>query len=101
MEKVFHVYILASRRNGTLYIGMTSNLLQRIQQHKDGVVEGFTKDHEVTNLVWYEQHENAESAIKRERSMKEWKRDWKINALEEMNPDWADLFPRLIRRANL
>ena len=86
------VYILASQRNGTLYIGVTSNLVQRIWQHKEGAVEGFTKKHNVKLLAWYEQHETMESAISREKAMKEWKRSWKLRLIEEQNPDWLDLY---------
>lgn len=90
-EKNFCVYMLASKRYGTLYIGVTSDLPKRISEHKHGLVDGFTKKHKVCNLVYYEQHENAESAIKRERNMKEWKRDWKIELVEKDNPNWWDL----------
>jgi putative endonuclease len=100
MKESFYVYMLASKRNGTLYIGMTSNLLKRIWEHKNGAAEGFTKKYRVHMLVWYEQHENAESAIKRERSMKEWQRDWKIQRIEENNPEWIDLYRGLARRGN-
>ncbi len=78
MEKQFYVYLMASGLNGTLYVGVTSNLIQRVWQHKQGVVEGFTKKYGVKTLVWYEQHENAESAISREKQMKDWKRAWKL-----------------------
>ncbi len=78
MDKAFCVYMLASGRNGTLYVGVTSNLVQRVWQHKEGVVEGFTKEHGVKHLVWYEQHENAEIAITREKQIKKWNREWKI-----------------------
>jgi putative endonuclease len=86
------VYILASQRNGTLYIGVTSNLTQRIWQHREGVVEGFTQQHAVKTLVWYEQHETMESAIKREKVLKKWNRDWKLRLIEARNPEWNDLW---------
>ena len=86
------VYILASQRNGTLYIGVTSDLLQRVWQHKQGQVEGFTKKHNVHLLVYYEYHEDMDSAIRREKQMKEWKRDWKLQLIEKHNPDWNDLY---------
>jgi len=95
MEKQFYVYILASQRNGTIYTGVTSNLLQRIWQHKEKFVSGFTKEHGVDKLVWYEQHETAESAITREKRIKKWNRDWKLKLIEEKNPYWSDLYSTL------
>ena len=86
------MYILASKRNGTLYIGITSNPVQRIWQHKNKMVEGFTKKYNVNKLVYYEVHLNAESAIVREKQMKKWQRAWKIQLIEEKNPDWKDLY---------
>ena len=85
------VYIVASKRNGTLYIGMTDDLLKRVWQHKEGVIPGFTRDYGVKHLVWYEAHETRESAIHRERRMKKWNRAWKIELIEKNNPDWRDL----------
>ena len=96
MEKEFCVYILASNRNGTLYIGVTSNLIQRVWQHQEKQVEGFSKKYNVQKLVWFEQHENAESAIAREKQIKKWNRDWKIRLIEETNPYWNDLYPSII-----
>jgi putative endonuclease len=81
------VYVLASKRNGTLYIGVTSNLLQRLWQHKNDLVEGFTKRYGVHSLVWYEVHEDMPSAIAREKAIKEWKRAWKIKLIEKSNPE--------------
>lgn len=95
MTKQPCVYILASKKNGTLYIGVTSNLVHRIWQHREGVVEGFTDKYGVKTLVWFEQHETMESAITREKQMKKWNRDWKINAIEKENPQWEDLWPRI------
>jgi putative endonuclease len=89
------VYMLASQRNGTLYIGVTSNLIQRVWQHKEGLVEGFTQKYGVKILVWYEQHETMESAISREKAMKKWLRDWKVKTIEQANPDWRDLWPEI------
>ena len=89
------VYLLASRRNGTLYIGVTSNLAQRTWQHKSHLVEGFTKRYGVHTLVWYEVHASMESAIAREKAMKEWKRAWKIALIEKSNPQWRDLYEGL------
>jgi putative endonuclease len=86
------VYILASKRNGTLYIGVTSNLIQRIWEHKHDLIEGFSKRYGIHNLVWYELHENMESAILREKMLKEWKRAWKLELIEGSNPNWNDLY---------
>ena len=84
--KDFYIYILASQRNGTLYIGVTSNLIRRIWEHKEGIVEGFTKKYSVKNLVYYEKHDTADSAIHREKRLKEWKRQWKLELIENFNP---------------
>ncbi len=92
MNKEFCVYILASARNGTLYVGVTSNLVQRVWQHKEGAADGFTKEHGVKRLVWYEQHEDAESAITREKQIKKWNRAWKVELIERGNPYWNDLY---------
>ena len=91
----FHVYIMASRRNGTLYIGMTDNLIQRVWMHKTGVLPGFTKRYGVKTLVWYEQHETREAALTRELQRKKWKRAWKLEIVERMNPTWTDLYESL------
>ena len=96
MNKEPCVYILAGRRNGTLYTGVTSSLKKRVWEHKNNVVEGFTKRYGVHALVWYELHSNMESAITREKAIKEWKRRWKLELIEEMNPDWRDLYEELI-----
>ena len=85
------MYLLASRRNGTLYIGMTDDLLKRVWQHRRGVVAGFTRDYGVKTLVWYEQHESRESALIRERQIKKWNRAWKLELIESSNPNWHDL----------
>lgn len=90
--KQFCVYLLASRRNGTLYIGVTSNLAARIWQHKTKAVPGFTARYGCDRLVYYEIHDSAEAAITREKQMKEWRRDWKIALIERDNPDWRDLY---------
>lgn len=86
------VYILASERNGTLYIGVTGNLLRRNLEHKCGLVKGFTYKHDVKRLVWYELHETFESAISREKNLKKWRRIWKVDLIERFNPEWDDLF---------
>ena len=85
-------YILASQRNGTLYIGVTSNLLNRMAEHKQGLIEGFTKKYAVKLLVYYETHETMEAAIVREKRLKEWQRAWKLRLIESMNPEWIDLY---------
>ncbi len=90
------VYILASQRNGTLYIGVTSDLVQRIWQHKNDVFEGFTKEYNVHLLVYFELHEDMENAIIREKRLKKWNRDWKLRLIEEKNPDWKDLYDSLL-----
>ena len=95
MDKTFAVYILASSRNGTLYIGMTNDLIRRVWEHRSGHMEGFTKKYGVHLLVYYEFHETAESAIVREKQMKEWKRRWKLELIEQSNPDWIDLYDEL------
>ena len=89
------VYILASKKNGTLYTGVTSNLIQRIWQHKNKQIPGFTEKYHVHIPVFYEQHEVIQSAISREKQMKKWKRDWKINLIEKDNPKWDDLVSRI------
>jgi len=96
MYKQFYVYIMASRRNGTLYIGMSSNLVQRVWQHKNNLVEGFTEKYNVKNLVYYEVHDSAESAINREKQLKKWRRKWKLRLIEEQNHQWEDLYSKLI-----
>ena len=86
------VYILTNKRNGTLYVGVTSNLLKRIWEHKNDVGKGFTSKYKTHTLVWYEPHETMESAIKREKDIKEWKRIWKLELIEKHNPLWEDLY---------
>ena len=86
------VYILASRRNGTLYVGVTSDQFHRMPLHKQGLIEGFTKKYRVHMLVYYETHPTMEAAIRREKRIKEWRRQWKIRLIESMNPEWIDLF---------
>ncbi len=90
--KAPYVYILANKPNGTLYIGVTSNLVQRVWRHKHDVVEGFTKHYGVRRLVWYEARPTMESAIIREKALKKWKRAWKIALIEASNPTWSDLY---------
>ncbi|WP_445500997.1 GIY-YIG nuclease family protein [Microvirga sp. G4-2] len=87
----YSVYLLASRRHGTLYLSVTSNLPRRVEQHKSKVIPGFSATYDVTRLVWYETYERIDEAITREKSFKKWRRDWKIRLIEDMNPDWSDL----------
>jgi putative endonuclease len=93
--KYYYVYILASKRRGTLYIGVTNDLIRRIYEHKNGLVEGFTKRYKVYNLVYYQQCEDIESVIQREKHLKAWHREWKIRLIEETNPMWKDLSSNL------
>jgi putative endonuclease len=88
----FFVYVLASRRNGTLYTGMTDDLVRRTSEHRNGVVPGFTRKYDVKILVWYEVHESRETAFQRERQIKKWNRVWKLEMIERFNPSWRDLF---------
>jgi putative endonuclease len=90
------VYILASKKNGTLYIGVTSDLVKRIWEHKNNMVEGFTKRYSIHQLVWYELHDSMPSAIEREKRLKEWKRAWKLKLIERANPDWQDLYGTIV-----
>ena len=96
MAKQFYVYILASKRNGTLYTGVTSNLIQRVWQHKHYVIQGFTRKYNVKTLVYYEVHENAESALTREKKIKRWRRSWKLDLIENSNPGWRDLYEGIL-----
>jgi putative endonuclease len=90
------VYILASRRNGTLYVGVTSDLVKRVWEHKNDVVKGFTQRYGVHTLIWYEPHETMISAISREKAIKGWKRRWKLELIERSNPEWRDLYADLL-----
>ena len=91
----FWVYILASRRNGTLYIGMTDDLVRRAWEHRTGTIPGFTREYGIKMLVWFEQHETRESALQRERQLKKWNRAWKLRLIERFNPSWKDLADEL------
>lgn len=95
--KRFWVYIVASRNNGTLYVGVTSDLARRAYEHREGAIDGFTRRHSVKRLVWYEEHSTAEAAIRREKAIKEWNRQWKIDLIEAANPQWHDLYLALNR----
>ena len=91
-----YVYIMASGRNGTIYLGVTSDLVKRAWQHRSGAIDRFTKEHGCKHLVWYEAHDSIEAARQRELRMKEWKRAWKLREIEGINPDWEDLYDRLV-----
>jgi len=93
----YYVYILASKKNGTLYIGVTDNLTRRAYEHKNDLVEGFTKKYGVLKLVYYEQTNDIHSAIQREKELKKWNRQWKINLIEKFNPNWKDLYDELAK----
>ena len=101
MEKHPAVYIMASRYRGTIYVGVTSNLYSRVCDHKNGTTPGFTSDYKVHTLVWYEHRRTMEAAILREKRIKEWKRNWKIELIEKMNPDWRDLHDEIDALATL
>jgi putative endonuclease len=96
MIKNYYVYILASKRNGTLYIGVTSNLAKRIYEHKHKLIGGFSKKYNVDRLVYYETTEDVESAILREKRLKKWKRQWKVELIEQKNPNWKDLYYEIV-----
>lgn len=91
----YFVYILASQRNGTLYVGVTSDLVRRVQEHREGLVPGFTKRYAVKLLVYFEAHRDINEAILREKRIKKWNREWKIALIEKSNPEWNDLWPQL------
>mgnify|MGYP000747747725 CR=1 FL=1 len=96
MEKTPCIYILASKRNGTLYIGVTSDLVKRTWEHKNNFVDGFSKKYQVHKLVWYELGGGMETAISREKQIKKWNREWKNNLIKDMNPEWKDLYANII-----
>ena len=95
-SRQYYVYLLASKRNGTLYIGVTSELIKRVYEHKNNLVEGFTQKYKVHNLVYYETTDDINSAITREKQLKKWKRTWKMELIEKNNPEWRDLYSELI-----
>ena len=97
MDRAAYVYILASRLNGTLYIGVTANLVRRVWEHRQGVVEGFTKQYGVKMLVWYEVHSEIREAIAREKQLKQWNRAWKLKLIHRFNPSWRDLFEDIVQ----
>lgn len=97
MGKDYYIYILASKRNGTLYTGITSDLIKRIWEHKNKFVSGFTEKYDVDKLIYFEQHQDPENAIKREKRLKFWKRKWKVDLIEERNPEWKDLYENIVQ----
>jgi len=95
INKNYYVYILASKRNGTLYVGVTSDLMKRVYEHKSNLVDGFTKKYSIHHLVYYEETSDINSAIEREKRLKKWNRKWKIELIEKLNPNWDDLSKKL------
>ena len=98
MAKQYYVYILASKKNGTFYIGVTSNLLRRVYEHRNNTTAGFTQKYSVHKLVYYEVTDDIEGAITREKQLKKWKRDWKTEMIEKYNPEWSDLYDGLLQK---
>ena len=96
MEKQPYVYLLASHCNGTLYVGVTSNLIARVWQHREHLADGFSRRYNVDCLVWYEAHPTMDSAIQREKRIKKWNRAWKVRLVDDMNPSWRDLWPDIV-----
>ena len=96
MEKYSYVYILANKPYGTLYVGVTADLAKRVWEHRNDVVHGFSQEHQTHLLVWYEQHGEIIEAIAREKLIKKWHRDWKVNLIQAMNPGWKDLYPQIL-----
>ena len=94
---MYYVYILASRRNGTLYVGVTSDLVRRVYEHRTDAVDGFTKRYGVHTLVWFEVADDVRAAIQREKTIKKWNRQWKLALIEKDNPDWNDLYEEIAR----
>lgn len=100
MDRHFYVYLLTNRPYGTLYVGITNDIVRRAWEHRHDVVPGFTHEHGLHRLVWYEQHATALEAIRREKLIKKWHRDWKVNLVQRMNPGWEDLFESITSRAS-
>jgi putative endonuclease len=96
MTRSGYVYLMANKRNGTIYLGVTSDLVKRAHDHRHGLIEGFTKQHRCKMLIWFEQFDDIQDARAREYSMKKWKRAWKLKVIEDANPDWRDLFDDLV-----
>lgn len=98
-EHIYYVYILASERNGTIYVGVTNDLMRRVQEHREGLVEGFTKRYHVKLLVYFEVHSEIQEAIPREKRLKRWRRVWKLQLIENNNPQWKDLWLDLVQHS--
>jgi len=96
-EYNYYIYILANKKNGTLYIGVTNNILKRTFEHKDKKIDGFTKKYGISKLVYYEHYKDIESAITREKYLKKWNRKWKINLIEKENKNWEDLYEKILK----
>jgi len=94
---MYYVYLTASRKHGTLYLGVTNNLIRRVYEHRTKAVDGFTSQYNVVKLVWFECYDNPTNAITREKKLKKWRREWKIQLIEKENPDWSDLYPSITR----
>jgi putative endonuclease len=94
---MFYVYLLASRKQGTLYLGVTKDLVRRTYQHKEKLLAGFTSQYDIRRLVWFEIYDDPTTAIEREKKIKKWRRAWKIDLIEKENPEWKDLYPEIIR----
>ncbi|HEY2627577.1 MAG TPA: GIY-YIG nuclease family protein [Usitatibacter sp.] len=97
MERQYYVYILTDKLYGTLYVGVTNDLQRRIWEHKHDLVDGFTREHRLHRLVWFEAHGDVIQAIAKEKRIKRWRRDWKVNLIQRMNPVWADLYEQICR----
>ena len=95
MDRHYYVYILTNKAYGTLYVGITNDLVRRAWEHRNDFVEGFTRTHQLHRLVWYEVHEDVEEAIRREKLIKKWHRDWKVNLIQALNPGWLDLYDEI------
>ncbi len=93
----YYIYIMASKRNGKIYIGVTSDLIKRVYEHKNDLTEGFTKKYQVHNLVYYDKTQDIQSAIKREKQIKRWNRKWKLELIEDKNPEWYDLYDEILK----
>ena len=93
----YYVYIMASRRNGTLYVGVTNDLIRRVYEHRDSQADGFTKKYAVKTLVYFESHDDIDRALQREKNLKRWRRAWKMDLIEKANPDWHDLYDTITR----
>ena len=96
MSKQYYVYLITNERYGTLYVGVTNDLVRRIYEHREGVVQGFSKQHRLSRLVWFEAHDDILAAIGREKAIKRWRRDWKINLIQTTNANWDDLYESIV-----